>query len=54
MPKNKTGRHLQFYMDCMKHLKMPLAGLCTCSWNGYIDGSLLRLFKPENASLLDY
>jgi hypothetical protein len=54
MPKKKTGKHLQFYMVCMKDNRMPRGGLCSCSWNGLIDEALLLLFKPEYASTFSY
>lgn len=50
MNKNKkTGKHLKFYMDCMAKREMPKAGLCCCSWCGYIDENILELFEPHNA-----
>lgn len=54
MPKKKIGKHLQFYMDCISDEIMPQVGLCNCGWTGLIDGNLLLLFKPEDASVFDY
>lgn len=54
MPKKKTGKHLQFYMDCVKNGEMPKAGLCACSWNDYIYEELLMLFKPDHAGAFSY
>lgn len=54
MPKKKAGKHLQFYMDCVKNGEMPKAGLCACSWNDYIYEELLMLFKPDHAGAFSY
>lgn len=50
MPKKKTpGKHLQFYMDCMKNGSIPDFGLCNSLKSGLLD-----LFIPtkENESML--
>lgn len=54
MAKKKTGKHLQFYMDCMVAKEMPRAGLCSCSWNDFIDEDLLSIFKPDGISEFKY
>jgi hypothetical protein len=54
MAKNKIGKHLQFYMDCMKKGEMPKAGLCASSWNDYICEESLMLFKPDYAGMFSY
>lgn len=48
MPKKKTSKHLQFYMDCMHKGRMPRVGLCSCAVHEYIDESLLETFIPDN------
>lgn len=54
MAKNKTGKHLQFYINCSKKQEMPRAGLCCCAWGGYIKEEVLELFQPESASPFSY
>jgi hypothetical protein len=51
MAKKKIGKHLQFYMDCMKNeCRMPYikgkyyGGLCSIANRNVIDKSLFRLF----------
>lgn len=54
MPKNKTGKHLQFYMDCMKRGVMPCSGLCinTEDCGGPLSEELLHLFIPTDDELI--
>lgn len=47
MAKKKIGKHLQFYMDCMQKQRMIGWGLCRCAEIGYIDSSILELFRPD-------
>lgn len=54
MSKKKKGKHLQFYIDCISDEIMPQVGLCSCAFVGLIDGKLLLLFKPEDASIFDF
>lgn len=55
MPKKKTGKHLQFYLDCVKdNYRMPSFGLCSCAKEGHIDISVLELFKPTDVSEYAY
>lgn len=54
MLKKKTGKHLQFYMDCLKKGEMPRTGLCACSWNDYICEELLMLFMPSGSGMFNY
>lgn len=54
MPKKKYGKYLQFYMDCMKNQEMPKAGLCCCSWTGYIEEKQLDLFIPSGVNPFAY
>jgi len=57
MPKKKTGKHLQFYMDCMITNQMPNDGLCICTddCGGVLSNYLLELFYPsyEECAKLD-
>lgn len=47
MPRKKTGKHLQFYMDCMSNGVMPENGLCRCATTNLIsDDDLSLYFKP--------
>jgi len=54
MAKNKAGKHIRFYIDCLDKKRMPESGLCACSWYGLIDEDLLIDFKPELASHFSY
>ncbi len=53
MKKKKTGKHLQFYMDCMKRGVMPNSGLCinTVDLGGPLSEELFRLFIPTDDEL---
>lgn len=48
MGKKKIGKHLQFYMDCIKDKALPGLSLCFCTEdeNLPLDNSLLELFTP--------
>lgn len=46
MAKNKIGKHLQFYMDCMKRGSMPCAGLCGCADDKDISEKMFLLMEP--------
>lgn len=53
MAKKKIGKHLQFYMDCMRDRNrlMPCHGLCRCALLDYICGDVLeKYFTPEDFS----
>lgn len=54
MSKKKTGKHLQFYMDCMKRGVMPSSGLCinTEDCGGPLSEELLHLFIPTDEELI--
>ena len=54
MAKKKTGKHLQFYMDCIRKGKMPNYGLCSCAKMGYLDYYLLQDFRPTNCLYYSY
>jgi hypothetical protein len=54
MAKKKIGKHLRFYMNCMKNGEMPRAGLCACAWNDYLMEESLMLFKPDDAGMFSY
>lgn len=50
MPKSKPGKHLKFYLDCIKTGEMPNEGLCLCvneGGMGVLETSLLDLFIPN-------
>lgn len=50
MSGNKKGKHLQFYMDCMKTGMMPDEGLCFCinkNNMGPLEPSIFDLFIPD-------
>lgn len=51
MAKKKTGKHLQFYMDCMKNKGMPRAGLCACAESGIISVFILHRFIPNHEEI---
>lgn len=49
MQKNKTGQHLQFYMDWMPSGLMPHVGLCRCALLNIISANILQeYFEPDD------
>lgn len=47
----KKGKHLQFYMYCMKNGRMPFIGLCRCAYYNIISSDILdKYFTPEDFS----
>lgn len=57
MPKKKIGKHLQFYMDCMKlEARMPYllssyqGGLCSMAECNLISKKLFVLFSEDQES----
>lgn len=55
MSKKKIGKHLRFYLACIKNgHEMPKAGLCACAWFDFINEEILMMFKPAKAGMFSY
>lgn len=50
MAKNKVGKHLQFYFDCIHYGSMPTTGLCKSADDRLISKTILEKYlTPDKA-----